>query len=53
MLTDELVEYGLEAEKQQIAVDIRIGLGYTAAKLSNGSCGWHTRCMKNNMNPVA
>jgi hypothetical protein len=39
MLTDELVEYGLETEKQQTAVDIRIGLGYTAVKLNNGSCG--------------
>lgn len=39
MLADELVEYGLTTAEQQTAVDIRIGLGYTAVQLENGSCG--------------
>jgi uncharacterized protein len=39
MLADELVEYGLNAAAQHAVMDIRIGLGYTAVGLENGSCG--------------
>jgi uncharacterized protein len=39
MLVDELVEYGLETADRHTAADIRIGLGYTAVQLDNGSCG--------------
>lgn len=39
MLADELAEYGLKAAEQHVAVDIRIGLGYTAVRLDNGNCG--------------
>jgi uncharacterized protein len=39
MLADEIVELGLKAADQHTAVDIRIGLGYTAVLLEDGRCG--------------
>ncbi|MBN1568633.1 MAG: DUF364 domain-containing protein [Acidobacteria bacterium] len=39
MLVDEIVEQGLAMADPHIAVDIRIGLGYTAVRLENGRCG--------------
>jgi uncharacterized protein len=39
MLADEIVKHGLNAADQHTAVDIRIGLGYTAVLLEDGRCG--------------
>jgi len=39
MLADEIVDFGLKAADKQKAVDVRIGLGYTAVRLEDGSCG--------------
>ena len=39
MLVNEIVEHGLTLAGPHTAVDIRIGLGYTAVRLENGSCG--------------
>ncbi len=39
MLANELVEYGLETADRQRTADVRIGLGYTAVQLDDGSCG--------------
>jgi uncharacterized protein len=39
MLADELVEYGLKTAGPHTTADIRIGLGYTAVRLDNSSCG--------------
>jgi uncharacterized protein len=39
MLVNEIVEHGLKLANQHTAADIRIGLGYTAALLEDGSCG--------------
>ena len=39
MLTDEIVEHGLKVADQHTVVDIRIGLGYTAVRLEDDSCG--------------
>lgn len=39
MLTDEIVNHGLQLAKQRKVADIRIGLGYTAVQLDGGSCG--------------
>jgi uncharacterized protein len=39
MLADEIVAHGLKAADQHTAADIRIGLGYTAVRLEDGSCG--------------
>jgi uncharacterized protein (DUF4213/DUF364 family) len=36
---DDLVEYTLSLDSKEEAVDVRIGLGYTAVKLSSGKCG--------------
>jgi uncharacterized protein len=39
MLASEIVEHGLNLAQQHVTTDIRIGLGYTAVRLENGSCG--------------
>ena len=39
MLADEIAEHGLKLARQRTASDIRIGLGYTAVRLDDGSCG--------------
>jgi|WetSurMetagenome_2_1015567.scaffolds.fasta_scaffold36001_3 uncharacterized protein len=39
MLANEIVEHGLKLANQHTAADIRIGLGYTAVRLEDGSCG--------------
>ena len=39
MLVNELVDCGMKAAQQHTAVDVRIGLGYTAVQLENGRCG--------------
>jgi uncharacterized protein len=39
MLSDEIIEHGLKAADQHTAIDIRIGLGYTAVLLEDGRCG--------------
>lgn len=39
MLADEILDYGLKAADGQKAVDVRIGLGYTAVRLEDGRCG--------------
>jgi uncharacterized protein (DUF4213/DUF364 family) len=39
MLANELVDYGLKVAARHKAVDIRIGLGYTAVCLEDNSCG--------------
>jgi uncharacterized protein (DUF4213/DUF364 family) len=39
MLTDEIVEQMLPFAKGHTAADIRIGLGYTGVRLSDGNCG--------------
>jgi uncharacterized protein len=39
MLVDELVECGLKTAGAHTTTDVRIGLGYTAVRLDNGSCG--------------
>jgi uncharacterized protein (DUF4213/DUF364 family) len=39
MLVNEIVEHGLNLANEHTATDIRIGLGYTAVRLGNGSCG--------------
>lgn len=39
MLANEIVEHGLTLAHQHTAADVRIGLGYTAVLLENGSCG--------------
>ncbi len=39
MLANEIVEHGLKQANQHTAADIRIGLGYTAVRLEDGSCG--------------
>ncbi len=39
MLANEIVEHGLKLANQHAAADIRIGLGYTAVRLEDGSCG--------------
>ncbi len=39
MLVDEIVDHGLKSANQHMASDIRIGLGYTAVRLEDGSCG--------------
>jgi uncharacterized protein (DUF4213/DUF364 family) len=39
MLASEIVNHGLKLAHQHTAADIRIGLGYTAVRLENGSCG--------------
>lgn len=36
---DDLVRYTLSLDIKEDAVDVRIGLGYTAVKLSSGQCG--------------
>jgi uncharacterized protein (DUF4213/DUF364 family) len=36
---NDLVEYALSLENREDVIDIRIGLGYTAVKLSSGKCG--------------
>lgn len=36
---DDLVKYTLSLDIKEEAVDVRIGLGYTAVKLSSGKCG--------------
>jgi uncharacterized protein len=39
MLANEIVDHGLKLTNQHTAADIRIGLGYTAVRLEDGSCG--------------
>jgi uncharacterized protein len=39
MLVDEIAEHGLKAAHSHTALDIRIGLGYTAVLLEDGRCG--------------
>jgi uncharacterized protein len=39
MLASEIVDHGLKLAHQHTAIDIRIGLGYTAVLLENGNCG--------------
>jgi uncharacterized protein len=39
MLANEIVDHGLKLAHQHTVTDIRIGLGYTAVRLGNGSCG--------------
>jgi uncharacterized protein len=39
MLVDEIADYGLTLERQLLAADVRIGLGYTAVCLEDGRCG--------------
>jgi uncharacterized protein (DUF4213/DUF364 family) len=39
MLADEIVDHGLTLAQQRAAVDVRVGLGYTAVRLEDGRCG--------------
>ena len=39
LLNDEIVKHGLELAAGHTAIDIRIGLGYTAVLLDDGRCG--------------